>query len=197
MASKPATVADYLASQPADRRAAIEAVRAVILKNLDSDYEEGMQYGMIGYYVPHRVYPAGYHCDPKQPLPFAGLASQKGHMSLYIMGCYGSPEQEAWFRKAWTDTGRKLDMGKACIRFKKLEDVALDVVGEAFRRMPATAYIAQYEANLTQMRSARTKAASAVKTKAASTAKKKVLKTATKPAKSTPKTTTKKASVRR
>jgi hypothetical protein len=149
-----ATVQQYVASLPEDRRAAIEAVRKVILKNLDADYEEGMQYGMIGYYVPHRVYPAGYHCDPKQPLPFAGLASQKGHMSLYIMGCYSAPEQEAWFRKAWTDTGRKLDMGKACVRFKRLDDVALDVVGEAFRRMPARAFIAQYESQLAQSRAA-------------------------------------------
>jgi hypothetical protein len=150
-----ATVQQYLASLRDDRRAAIEAIRAVILKNLDSEYEEGMQYGMIGYFVPHRVYPAGYHCDPKQPLPFAGLASQKGHMSMYIMGCYGSPEQEAWFRKAWTDTGRKLDMGKACVRFKKLEDVPLEVVGEAFRRMPARAFIAQYESQVAQSRAAR------------------------------------------
>lgn len=90
--SKAITVADYLAALPADRRTALESVRAVIRKNLDDDYEEGMQYGMIGYYVPHRVYPAGYHCDPKQPLPFAGLASQKGHMSLYMMGFYVGAE---------------------------------------------------------------------------------------------------------
>ena len=88
MQSKATTVSDYLASLPPDRRTAIEAVRKVILANLDKDYEEGMQYGMIGYYVPHRVYPAGYHCDPKQGLPFAGLASQKNYMSVYLMGLY-------------------------------------------------------------------------------------------------------------
>src|SRR5690242_19020399 len=118
MQSKTASVKEYLASLPADRRADVEAVRRVILENLDKDYEEGIQYGMIGYYVPHRVHPAGYHCDPKQPLPFAGVASQKNHMSIHLMAVYGSPEQEKLFKDAWAKTGKKLDMGKACIRFK-------------------------------------------------------------------------------
>lgn len=146
MQSKATTVADYLASLPDDRRTALQAVREAILANLDAGFEEGMQYGMIGYYVPHRVYPAGYHVDPKQPLPFAALASQAKHCSLYLMGVYGSPTEEAWFRAAWTADGRKLDMGKSCVRFKKLSDVPLDVVGETFRRVTAADYIAQYEA---------------------------------------------------
>jgi hypothetical protein len=145
MQSKATTVEQYLASLPEDRRAAISAVRDVILENLDEKYEEGIQYGMIGYYVPHKVFPAGYHCDPKQPLPFAALASQKNHMAVYLMGVYGQPEQEKWFRDAWAKTGKKLDMGKSCVRFKKLEDVALDVLGETIRRAPAKAYIAHYE----------------------------------------------------
>jgi hypothetical protein len=145
MQSKATTVDQYLASLPEDRRAAISAVRNVILENLDEGYEEGMQYGMIGYYVPHKVFPAGYHCDPKQPLPFASLASQKSHMAVYLMCVYGQPEHEKWFREAWAKTGKKLDMGKSCVRFKKLEDVALDVIGEAIRRAPAKAYIAHYE----------------------------------------------------
>lgn len=145
MQSKATTVDQYLAALPEDRRAAISAVRNVILKNLDKGYAEGMQYGMIGYAVPHSVYPAGYHCDPKQPLPFAALASQKSHMAVYLMCVYGQPDQENWFREAWAKTGKKLDMGKSCIRFKKLEDVALDVIGEAIRRVPAKAYIAHYE----------------------------------------------------
>ncbi len=144
-AKKPATVKDYLASLPADRRAALEAVRKAILANLDKGYAEGMQYGMIGYYVPHSVYPAGYHCDPKQPLPFAGLASQKNYMSLHLMCTYLDAKQAEWFKKAWAATGKRLDMGKACIRFKKIEDMALDVVGEAIARVPAKAYIANYE----------------------------------------------------
>ncbi len=154
MQSKAATVNEYLKSLPDDRRAAVEAVRKVILANLDKDYAEGMSYGVIGYFVPHTVFPAGYHCDPKQPLPFAGLASQKNYLSLYLMGVYcGCAEgpdavettHARWFREAWAKTGKKLDMGKACIRFKKVEDLALDVIGEAIRRVPAKTYIAQYQ----------------------------------------------------
>ncbi|HEX8818647.1 MAG TPA: DUF1801 domain-containing protein [Archangium sp.] len=145
MQSKATTVDQYLSSLPEDRRAALSAVRDVILENLDKRYAEGIQYGMIGYYVPHEVFPAGYHCDPKQPLPFASLASQKSHMAVYLMCLYGQPEQEKWFREAWAKTGKKLDMGKSCVRFKKLEDVALDVIGEAIRRVPAKAYIEHYE----------------------------------------------------
>ncbi len=146
MISKAQTVKEYLAELPEDRRAAIEAVRKVIRKNLDKGYAEGMQYGMIGYSVPHKIYPAGYHCDPKQPLPFAGLASQKNHMAVYLMCVYGHPENEAWFRKAWAKTGKKLDMGKSCIRFKKLEDLPLEVIGEAIARVPVKEFIAYYEA---------------------------------------------------
>ena len=141
MQSKAATVEQYLAELPEDRRAAIEAVRKVILENLDEDYEEGIQYGMIGYFVPHRVFPAGYHCDPKQPLPFAGLASQKNYMSLYLMCIYGDSNHLKWFQDAWAKTGKKLDMGKSCIRFKKVDDLALAVIAEAIRRVPAKKYI--------------------------------------------------------
>src|SRR5262249_45367252 len=145
MKSQATTVEAYLAALPEDRRAAIEAVRRVILDNLDGEYEEGIQYGMIGYYVPHRVYPAGYHCDPKQPLPFAALASQKGYMSLYLMSIYGHEELRSWFEKSWAEAGKKLDMGKSCVRFKKLDDLALGVVGEAIRRVPARTYIEYVE----------------------------------------------------
>ena len=148
MQSKATTVAQYLSELPAERRAELKQVRRVILKNLDKDYQEGMQYGMIGYSVPHAVYPPGYHCDPKQPLPFTALASQKNHLSLYLGCVYGSPEEEKWFRGAWQKSGKKLDMGKSCIRFKKAEDLPLDVIGEAIRRMPAQKFIAQYEATL-------------------------------------------------
>jgi hypothetical protein len=145
MISKAQTVKDYLAELPPDRRAAIQAVRKVIRKNLDKGYQEGMQYGMIGYYVPHSIYPAGYHCDPRQPLPFAGLASQKNHMAVYLMCVYGSPQHAEWFRKAWAKTGKKLDMGKSCIRFKKLDDLALDVIGEAIARVPVKKFVEYYE----------------------------------------------------
>jgi len=148
MQSKATTVTEYLASLPEDRRKALTAVRKVILENLDKDFAEGMQYGMIGYCVPHSVFPAGYHCDPKQPLPYAGLASQKNHMSIYLMSIYGETEQAKWFQEAWAKSGKKLDMGKACIRFKKVEDLALDVIGQSIRRVTPKKYIAHYEASL-------------------------------------------------
>ncbi|NML60887.1 DUF1801 domain-containing protein [Massilia sp. RP-1-19] len=155
MQSAATSVDAYLDTLPDERRAIVEAVRDVILANLDSGYRETMQYGMIGYAVPHDVFPAGYHCDPKQPLPFAGLASQKNHISLYLMGLYFgcASDQETdevkWFRDAWAKAGKKqLDMGKSCVRFKKLEDVPLDVIGEAVRRMPAQLYIERYQQGL-------------------------------------------------
>lgn len=147
MQSTAATVAEYLAELPADRRAALEAVRQVIRANLHDGYEEGMQYGMIGYFVPHSLYPAGYHCDPRQPLPFLCLASQKNYMSLYMSCNYDCGDKSSnWFQKAWAKTGKKLDMGKSCIRFRRVEDLALDVIGEAIRRMPVQDWIAFYEA---------------------------------------------------
>jgi hypothetical protein len=143
--SKATSVKQYLAGLPPDRRMAIEAVRKEILRSIDSDVEEGMQYGMIGYYIPHRVYPPGYHCNPKEPLPYVCLASLKNHMAVY-MGCiYSSAAEEKWFRSAWAKTGKKLDMGKSCIRFRKLEDLALDIVGEAIRRTPSKQFIEFYE----------------------------------------------------
>lgn len=148
MQSKATTVEQYLSELPEDRRKALEAVRQVILQNLDKDFEEGIQYGMIGYYVPHRVYPAGYHRDSKQPLPFAHLASQKNYMSVYLMCIYGDSNHSKWFQDAWAKTGKKLDMGKACIRFKKLDDLALDVIAEAIRRVPARKYVEHCEAAL-------------------------------------------------
>ncbi len=154
MQSKATTVAAYLAQLPDDRKAALQAIRKVILANLDKGYEESIQYGHIGYYVPHSVYPPGYHCDPRQPLPFVAIASQKQHMAIYMMGlycgCSGNDETAHvnWFREAWARTGKKLDMGKSCIRFKKLEDVALDVLGEAVKRQPASLYIKVYEQSL-------------------------------------------------
>jgi uncharacterized protein DUF1801 len=146
MQSKATTVPQYLKELPADRRTAIETVRKVILKNLDPLFEEGMQYGMIGFYVPHRVYPPGYHCNPKQPLPFICLGTQKNYMSLYLGCVYGDTERARWFREAWARTGKKLDMGKACLRFRKIDDLALEVIGECIRRVRARAFIRQYEA---------------------------------------------------
>ena len=144
MKSSTTTVREYLASLPADRRAGIEAVRAVILKNLDKDFDECMLYGMIGYAVPHRVWPTGYHCDPKKPLLMAALSSQKSAMTVYLMSVYNDKAERAWFQNAWAKAGKKLSMGGCCVRFRKLEDAALDVIGEAIRRTPAKAYVENY-----------------------------------------------------
>ncbi len=148
MQSKATTVKEYLDALPEDRRKALQAVRKVIKANLDKGYKEGMQYGMIGYFVPHSIYPDGYHCDPKQPLPFASIASQKNHMAIYMMCVYSDPKLQEWFQKAWAKTGKKLDMGKSCVRFKKIEDVALEVVGEAIKRVPVKKFVDHYESVL-------------------------------------------------
>jgi len=145
MQSKATTVTQYLDELPEDRHEAISAVRDVMRKNLPKGFEEGMQYGMIGYYVPHSIYPAGYHCNPKEPLPYASLASQKNYMSIYLMCIYGDEAHRGWFVDAWRKTGKKLDMGKSCVRFKKLEDVALKIVGQAVKRVTVKKYIEFYE----------------------------------------------------
>ena len=144
MKSKATTVKDYLASLPEDRRKGIEVLRKVIRKNLDKNYEESMLWGMIGYAVPHRVWPLGYHCDPSKPLMMAALASQKSNMTVYLMSVYGDKAERAWFQKAWAKTGKKLNMGGCCVRFTKVEDAALDVIGEAIRRTPAMSYVENY-----------------------------------------------------
>lgn len=177
MQSKAKTVDAYLKELPADRREALKAIRAVILKNLPKGYEEGMQYGMMGYYVPHSVYASGYHCDPSQPVPFASVASQKNHMALYLMCVYGDEKHRTWFIDAWKKSGKKLDMGKSCVRFKKLEDVPLDVLGKAIARVPVKQYLAFYESVL----------ASSTSKKKTTTKKKKA------PSKKTSKKTTRKA----
>ena len=148
MQSKAKTVAEYLKELPAERREVVAAVREVMLANLGEGFQEAMQYGMIGYNVPHSIFPAGYHCDPKQPLPFAGLAAQKNAYSLYLMHLYMDKVALDRFVKAWKGTGKKLHMGKSCIRFKKLEDVALDVVAAEMKRIDAKKWIAVYEGSL-------------------------------------------------
>jgi len=145
MQSKATTVDRYLADLPDDRREAITKIRAVIRKNLPKGFEETIQYGMIGYVVPHKLYPPGYHCDPTQPLPFACLASQKNHMALYLMSIYGHPGLREWFEEAYKASGKKMDIGKSCVRFKKLDDLPLDVIGEAFKKLSVKQYIEMIE----------------------------------------------------
>ncbi|MEO1535097.1 MAG: DUF1801 domain-containing protein [Planctomycetota bacterium] len=156
--TKPTTPAQYLKSLPDDRRKALTAVRKVINANLPEGYKEGMQYGMIGWFVPHSIHPAGYHCDPAQPVPFIGLGNQKNHMALYMFCIYTDARLSDWFVKAWTKTGIKLDMGKSCIRFKSLDGVALDVVGEAVSRVPVDVFLNGYLSSVPAARSASKKA---------------------------------------
>lgn len=155
MQSKATTVAEYLASLPPERREALEALRKVFHANMDPLFEEGMQYGMIGYYLPHSVYPAGYHCDPRQPLPFAGLASQKNHLSLYLMCLYAGSDLLESFAQAWRSKGFRLDMGRCCVRFRSLEAVPLEVVGALLKKVTAREYIAHYEASIRTHKAAR------------------------------------------
>ena len=139
-----------MAALPEDRLEAITAIREVILKNLHKGYEEGVQWGMPSYFVPLSAYPAGYNCQPDQPLPFVGLASQKNHMAFYGFCIYMDEELRNRFVEDWKKTGKKLDMGKSCVRFKKLEDVPLKVIGDAVKRVPMKKYIKQYEKQLQQ-----------------------------------------------
>ena len=145
------TVAQYLAALPADRRAALSAVRKAINENLPDGYEEGMQFGMIGWYVPLSVYPAGYGENPKVPLSFVALGSQKSGMVLHFLCFYGHPTLSTWFTSEYKKSGKKLDMGKGCVRFKSLEDLALDVVGRTVARVSAEEHMANYQAARTLM----------------------------------------------
>jgi hypothetical protein len=149
------TVERYLAELPAPRRAALEVVRSVILENLPVGFDEGMEYGMISYYVPLERYPDTYN---GQALCIAGLASQKNHMAVYLMSVYGHAETRRWFQAAYRASGKKLDMGKSCLRFRSLDDLALSVVGEAIRRVSVDAYIAEYEKSRRGQRPAARKA---------------------------------------
>jgi hypothetical protein len=136
------SVEDYLASLPVERREAIGAVRDAVLGHLPTGFEEVMQYRMISYVVPLRRYPDTYN---GQPLAVASLANQKNYMALYLMGVYGDDGARQWLRDRWTATGRKLDMGMSCVRFKRLDDLPLDLVGEAIARTSMEDFIARYE----------------------------------------------------
>ncbi len=144
MRSDAATVADYLSSLPEDRRAAIEAVRAVILDNLPDGYEETMAWGMITYQVPLATCPDTYN---GQPLMYAALASQKRHMAVYLMSVYSSPEGREAFERSYRATGKRLDMGKSCVRFRRLEDLPLQLIGEAVASMDVASYVALAQAS--------------------------------------------------
>jgi hypothetical protein len=149
MQSKAPTVDEYLAEIPAERQAAMNKLRKIILKNLPKGFKETMGYGMMGYCVPHSIYPAGYHCNPKDPLPFMGLASQKNSINLYHMGIYANPKLLKWFQEAHAKASpKKLDMGKSCIRYKKPEDIPYDLIGELASKITVNEWIDMYESVL-------------------------------------------------
>jgi hypothetical protein len=150
MQSKAKTANEYIESLPEDRKQIISDIRKVILKNLPKGFEETMQYGMISYVVPHKLYPAGYHTNPKDALPFISLASQKNHIALYHMAVYQGDLHD-WFVSAWKKaTDKKLDMGKACIRFKKSEDVPVKLIGELSGKVTPKQWIDIYEKTKTK-----------------------------------------------
>jgi hypothetical protein len=143
MQSDAATVEEYLAGLPEDRREAISAVRDVVNEHLPDGYVETMAYGMIGWVIPLEDYPDTYN---GQPLTIASLASQKNHMAIYLVALYGSEPVLEWFKEQYAERGMKLDMGKSCVRFKRLDQVPLDVLGDVIAKVPPARYIERYEA---------------------------------------------------
>ena len=137
---------DYISQLPEERKAPMVKLRNIINKNLPSGFQEGMNYNMIGYYVPHSVYPDGYHCDTKLPLPFVNIASQKNFIAVYHMGIYAKKELLDWFTSEYPKHCKyKLDMGKSCIRFKKMEDIPFELIGELTKKMSSKDWINVYE----------------------------------------------------
>jgi uncharacterized protein YdhG (YjbR/CyaY superfamily) len=149
MSNKPTTTDEYIAALPADRKAIITAMRDTVKKNIPKGFQEEMSYGMVGFVVPHSVYPAGYHCDPKLPLPFISIASQKSHIGFYHMGMYANQELLNWFESEWPKhSKKKLDMGKSCVRFKKAEDVPLELIAALVKKMKPKDWIDLYESEV-------------------------------------------------
>jgi uncharacterized protein YdhG (YjbR/CyaY superfamily) len=148
-------VKDYIDSLPEDRKKAVSEIRKAINKNLPKGFKEGIGYNMLMWSVPHSSYPVGYHCDPSKPLMLIGLSATKSGLSLHHMGLYGSTPLMSWFKSEWTKhSSKKLDIGKACIRFKKVEDVPLDLIGELASKLTPQQWVEQYEKALS-MRVAR------------------------------------------
>ena len=153
MTSDAKTPAQYINGLPPDRKEVMTRLRETILKNLPAGFEETMAYGMLGYVVPHSKYPAGYHCDPKQPLPFVNIASQKNFIALYHMGMYAMPDVLKWFHMEYPKhVSSKLDMGKSCLRFKKPELIPYKLIGELIKKIPVKKWIEVYETNLKDSR---------------------------------------------
>jgi hypothetical protein len=147
------TPEDYMAQVSEDKREAMIKLREVMLKNIPEDFQETISYGMIGYVVPHAIFPAGYHCDPKLPLPFVSIAAQKNFIAIYHMGIYSDPQLLEWFTQEHAQKGKgKLDMGKSCIRYKKAEAIPYDLIGELMQKMSVKDWISTYQQQLENSR---------------------------------------------
>lgn len=146
MISKATTIEDYMNQLPEDRIDAMERLRMVIKEKLPTGFQEEMSYGMIGYVVPFSIYPSGYHCNTKLPLPFITIASQKNFIAIYHMGLYADPILNNWFLEEFPKfSSKKLDMGKSCLRFKKTEDIPFELIGLLVQKMSPSDWIAMYE----------------------------------------------------
>lgn len=146
MQSKALTVEEYINELPSDRKEVIQKLRKTIVDNLPKGFEEMMGYGMMGYSVPHSIYPNGYHCNPKDPLPFMGMASQKNFVAFYHMGVYADKNLHDWFVAEYAKRCKyKLDMGKSCVRFKKFDDIPYDLIAELTQKISVEDWIKTYE----------------------------------------------------
>lgn len=143
------TPEEYIAQIPEERQEVVEKLRFVIKNNLPKGFEEGITYNMLGYYVPHAIYPAGYHCTPELPLPFMSVASQKNSINIYHSGIYANKELYNWFVSEYSKySKRKLDMGKSCIRFKKIDEIPYELIAELCTKLTVTQWIELYEKNI-------------------------------------------------
>jgi len=143
------TVQDYIDNVPSDRQPAFNRLRQTVLDNLPEGFEECINYKMIGYVVPHSRYPMGYHCDPKLPLPFANLANQKNFIGFYHMGVYAQPDLLEWFQDEYPKHSKyKLDMGKSCVRFKRVSDIPYELIGELMTKMSVNDWLSLYETQI-------------------------------------------------
>lgn len=145
MQSKVSNPEQYIAELPVERKEAMSKLREIILKNIPDGFEEQMSYGMLGYVVPHSIYPAGYHCSPKLPLPFLNLASQKNFISLHHLGLYTEGDLLKWFLEEFAKTGFKLDMGKGCIRFKNMTKIPFELIEKLVSKVTVNQWIETYE----------------------------------------------------
>jgi hypothetical protein len=146
MTSKATTVDEYINAAPDDRKEALQKLRNVILDNLPEGFQECISYGMIGYVIPHSIYPKGYHCSPELPLPFLSFASQKNSINIYHMGMYANPELYNWFVSEYPKhSSQKLDIGKSCLRIKKPENIPFELIGELVKKLSTSDWITLYE----------------------------------------------------